>query len=77
MLLWGAPASSGSGPLTGYRVYRGTSSRNMVLLTTFTGSTTNYLDVATTRGVVYYYQVSAVNGTGGGPRSNLSGMAAA
>jgi Fibronectin type III domain len=77
VLLWGAPASTGSGPLTGYRVYRGTSSRNMVVLTALGPATTDYLDVATTRGVVYYYQVSAVNGAGEGPRSNLTGMVAA
>ena len=76
-LLWNAPASTGSGPLTGYRVYRGTSSRNLVLVTTVAAGTTNYLDAATTRGVVYYYQVSAVNGSGEGPLSNLTGMYAA
>ena len=77
VLLWGAPVSTGSGPLTGYRVYRGTSSRNLVHLTTLAGGTTNYLDVAATRGVAYYYQVAAVNGSGEGPRSNLTGMVAA
>ncbi len=77
VLLWSAPASTGSGPVTGYRVYRGTSSRNLVVLTTVSAGTTNYLDMATTRGVAYYYQVSAVNGSGEGPRSILTGMVAA
>jgi hypothetical protein len=78
VLFWGAPASIGTGPVTGYRLYRGTSSRdNLVLLTTVSAGTTNYLDMATTRGVAYYYQVSAVNGSGEGPRSNLTGIVAA
>ena len=77
VLVWAPPASTGSGPLTGYRVYRGTSSRNIALLTTMTAATTNYLDVTATRGVVYYYQVAAVNTSGEGPRSNLAGVAAA
>ncbi|HWC11049.1 MAG TPA: fibronectin type III domain-containing protein, partial [Acidimicrobiales bacterium] len=76
LLQWDPPASTGSGPLTGYRVYRGTSSRNLVLLVTLAGTTTNYLDTSTTRGVLYYYQVSAVNGSGEGPRSNFTGMVA-
>jgi hypothetical protein len=58
-------------------VYRGTSSRNLVPIRTLAGSTTDYLDVGATRGAVYFYQVSAVNGSGEGPRSNLAGMVAA
>src|SRR5207302_555766 len=39
------------------------------LLTTV-GAVTSYTDTAVTNGVTYYYQVSAVNNVGEGPRSN-------
>src|SRR5437660_955282 len=68
-LTWQAPASNGGSPITNYRIYRGTSSNGETLLATI-GNVLTYTDTAVTNGVTYYYQVSAVNGAGEGPRSN-------
>ncbi len=67
-LVWVAPASPGSLPVTSYRVYRSTSSGSETLLTTG-GDTLAYTDGAATKGQTYYYQVAAVNGIGEGARS--------
>src|SRR5437879_465912 len=63
------PASNGGSPITNYRIYRGTSSNGETLLATI-GNVLTYTDTAVTNGVAYYYQVSAVNAAGEGPRSN-------
>src|SRR5438132_868323 len=68
-LTWQAPASNGGSTITNYRIYRGTSSNGETLLATI-GNVLTYTDTAVTNGVTYYYQVSAVNGAGEGPRSN-------
>src|SRR5437660_2401835 len=68
-LAWQAPSSNGGSPITNYRIYRGTSSNGETLLATI-GNVLTYTDTAVTNGVTYYYQVSAVNGAGEGPRSN-------
>jgi chitodextrinase len=68
-LTWQAPASEGGSPILGYRVYRGTSSGAGVLVADV-GATPAYSDTAVTNGVTYYYQVSARNSLGEGPRSN-------
>src|SRR5205807_1058163 len=68
-MTWQAPASNGGSPITNYRIYRGTSSNGETLLATI-GNVLTYTDTAVTNGVTYYYQVSAVNGAGEGPRSN-------
>jgi len=68
-LTWQAPASNGGSPITNYRIYRGTSSNGETLLATI-GNVLTYTDTSVTNGVTYYYQVSAVNGAGEGPRSN-------
>jgi fibronectin type 3 domain-containing protein len=67
-LSWSAPSSNGGSAVTGYKVYRGSSSGAETLLTTL-GATTSYSDAAVTGGNTYYYEVSAVNGIGEGPRS--------
>jgi fibronectin type 3 domain-containing protein len=63
---WTVPPDGGSA-ITGYRVYRSTSSGAETLLTSVAASATSYTDSATTRGVVYYYRVAAVNAYGTGP----------
>src|SRR5881392_1485788 len=68
-LTWSAPNSNGGSPITKYRIYRGTSSNGETLKATI-GNVLTYTDTSVTNGVTYYYQVSAVNGAGEGPRSN-------
>jgi len=70
-LAWSAPASNGGSAISGYRVYRGTSSGAETLLTTL-GVVTSYTDTATSKGTVYYYKVVAFNAVGTGPFSNES-----
>jgi hypothetical protein len=67
-LSWTAPPA-GSSPITGYRIYRSTSPGT----TTFyanVGTGTSVRDTGTTRGVRYYYRLSAVSAAGEGPLSN-------
>jgi fibronectin type 3 domain-containing protein len=66
-LSWTTPANGGS-PISGYRLYRGTSSGSLALYQTL-GVVTTYTDTAVTNGTTYYYQVSAANGVGEGSRS--------
>jgi len=73
VLSWSPPASSGGDPVTSYRVYRGASPTALSLLTTV-GPSTGHADTAAARATLYYYQVSAVNGSGEGPRSNITRM---
>ncbi len=69
VLTWDAPASDGGSAITGYDVYRGTTSGGETLLAGL-GVVLTYTDTAVTNGVTYYYEVSAVNGVGAGPKSN-------
>src|SRR6266550_2109187 len=68
-LTWQTPASDGGSPITNYKIYRGGAPSTETLLTTV-GAVTSYTDTAVTNGVTYYYQVSAVNNAGEGPKSN-------
>jgi fibronectin type 3 domain-containing protein len=72
-LTWSAPTTGGTA--TSYNVYRGTSSGGEALLRT--GVTTlNYTDNVSAG--TYFYEVTAVNGSGEGPLSNeASGTATA
>ena len=67
-LSWNAPSSDGGSAITGYRVYRGTASGGETVLTTL-GTATSFLDTSVLNGSTYYYQVSAINAVGEGPRS--------
>jgi len=67
-LSWSAPSSNGGSSVTGYDVYRGTTSGSEALLTSV-GTTTSYSDSAVSNGTTYYYKVSAVNGVGEGAKS--------
>nr|MDO8110061.1 fibronectin type III domain-containing protein [Candidatus Sigynarchaeota archaeon] len=68
VLNWTAPASDGSSAITNYSVYVGTAPGGETLNTTvgavLTCTVTNLHD-----GQVYYFQVSAMNAFGEGPRS--------
>ena len=67
-LSWTTPADGGNA-ITGYRIYRGTSSGTETLLTSV-GLVNGYTDTTVANGGSYYYQVSAVNGVGESARSN-------
>src|SRR5439155_447291 len=64
-LAWSAPAGDGGSLITGYDVYRGTTSGGETLLASV-GTGTSYTDNNVTNGQTYYYRVSAVNGVGEG-----------
>jgi len=75
-LTWTAPANGGSA-ITGYRVYRSSSSTGPFSLRASTGaSTRNYNDGGLRSGTRFYYQVAAVNAVGEGARSNTVGVTA-
>jgi predicted phage tail protein len=63
VLNWTAPANNGGSSITGYKVYRGTTSGELTLLMTL-GVVVNYTDSSVTNGQTYYYKVSAVNSAG-------------
>jgi hypothetical protein len=67
-LAWTVPSDGGS-PITGYNVYRGTSSGGETLLANL-GNVTSYDDTTVVNGTTYYYTVTAVNGVGEGTVSN-------
>jgi hypothetical protein len=67
-LTWTAPGNGGSA-ITGYRIYRGTSSANQAFLVSVGGATTSFTDAGVTKRVQYYYQVTAVNAIGEGAGS--------
>jgi len=66
-LSWSPPASDGRSPITKYSLYRGTASGSLTFLTDVTGL--SHTDLGLTNDVTYYYQVSASNAVGEGPRS--------
>jgi outer membrane protein assembly factor BamB len=57
---WTEPADNGS-PITGYNIYRSTTSGSETLYDTVDASATRYTDHNVSNGQDYYYQVSAVN----------------
>jgi hypothetical protein len=65
VLSWQAPTT---GPVTGYRVYRGRYSFSMSQVASV-GATTSFTDTSTASGASYYYYVRAVNSAGEGPAS--------
>jgi predicted RNA-binding protein with TRAM domain len=67
-LTWQAPTDDGGSPIINYKIYRGNSSGAETLIKTI-GNVTNYIDTGLTNGNIYYYEVSAVNSVGEGPRS--------
>jgi hypothetical protein len=64
------PVQSGSPAVSSNNVYRGTTSGGETLLASITPAATTYVDSAVTAGTTYYYEVTAVNSAGEGPRSN-------
>jgi subtilisin family serine protease len=74
-LLWKAPSQNGS-PIGGYKIYRSTAPGAETLLTSI-GPATTFTDTTAANGSTYYYEVSAVNGVGEGPRSSERSATAA
>ncbi len=69
-LTWTAPADGGS-PLSGYEVWRSTTTGSEAFHVTGPGPDTTYTDTTNvTNGTTYFYKVKAVNGVGPGPLSN-------
>jgi CSLREA domain-containing protein len=68
-LTWSAPSSDGGSAITGYNVYRGTSSGGETLLAAL-GNVTTYNDNSAANGTTYFYKVAAVNSVGTGSQSN-------
>jgi fibronectin type 3 domain-containing protein len=66
-LSWSAPSGDGGSAITGYAVYRGLNTSEMVELATVTG--TSYADTSAQAGQTYYYKVVAVNTVGAGEAS--------
>jgi fibronectin type 3 domain-containing protein len=69
-LTWAPPASNGGARITGYRIYRGTTSGGETLVGAAARTDTTFTDVELTAGTTYYYEVAAVNGVGEGGASN-------
>jgi fibronectin type 3 domain-containing protein len=70
LLKWSAPANDHGSKVLYYNIYRGLSSGNEALLVRNYSAGLSYIDQNVTVGSTYYYQVSAVNAVGEGPRSN-------
>jgi predicted RNA-binding protein with TRAM domain len=66
---WDPPADNGGFEVTGYKVYRGTSSSDMTEVGAVDGTTFSDSDVD--KGTEYYYKVSAVNDLGEGDASKV------
>ncbi|HVL87401.1 MAG TPA: fibronectin type III domain-containing protein [Candidatus Thermoplasmatota archaeon] len=71
-LQWSPPASSGGSVVTGYVVYRGTSSNDISEIATVSAAVTEFVDTGLANGQTVFYQVAAVNALGTGPRSAVA-----
>jgi subtilisin len=67
-LSWLAPISNGGSAITNYQIYRSTTSGTETFLFAV-GNVAGWVDSAASKGVRYYYVISAVNTFGEGPRS--------
>ena len=72
-LTWAPPEDENGRPVTVYRLYRGTSPTNLLPLGTT--NATRYVDTGLLNGRTYFYEVSAENEAGEGPRCDLQASA--
>jgi len=72
VLTWSYPPNDGGAPITGYRIYRGSTEDNQSLLASVPVGTQSWNDGATEKGKSYYYWVVAENSVG---MSNMSQVA--
>lgn len=70
-LQWLAPSSNGGTPVTGYRIYRGTTQGQETPLATV-GTTLAFVDAGLPHGAFRSYRVSAINAAGEGSLSNAA-----
>jgi ABC-type transport system substrate-binding protein len=68
-ITWSPPASNGGSPITGYKIYCGTSPGQETYVTTI-GNVTHFNDLGLTNGQVYYFTVAAVNAAGAGTNAS-------
>jgi hypothetical protein len=66
-LSWAPPSSDGGSAVTGYRVYRGTSSGTGTFLVAVGAGATGVTDSSVVKRTRYWYRVTAVNALGEGP----------
>jgi hypothetical protein len=69
-LTWSPPATNGGAPVTGYRVFRGTTSANATSIATVGGSVTSYVDKSVAKKTTYVYRLTATNALGESVPSN-------
>src|SRR5439155_1182642 len=69
IISWQAPASNGGSAITGYKVYRSTSSGTETGYVSL-GNVTSYTNTGLTGGTTYFYKVRAVNSVGLSPLSS-------
>ncbi len=67
-LEWSPPSDNGGFPLSGYNLYRGTSSNGETLIESLS-TVTEYTDYDVINGIEYFYKISAINSLGEGPFS--------
>ncbi len=68
-LVWSPPTSNGGAAISGYKIYRSTSSGTETYLAS-PGNVTSYADNSVSAGTTYYYKVTATNSAGESSFSN-------
>jgi len=75
-LAWSAPSTNGGSAITGYKIFRRTSTGSYVQIATVSASTLTYHDNATSKGTQYFYVIRATNVAGDSAASNEAGAIA-